>query len=447
MHAFDTLGGFKAAVHQSIVDHYQLAGPLMEALFGGTPLVYVVYPRGLGNYAVYHGALHTPAPAHLRTIDVPQAQGLTTYIAFAPRAVEWLLAHTSTVEFHGWGCAAEDPTIARFGRILLELDREHGAPLIEAVHVVRERLREAGLQAVPLLQSTRGLALWIPLAGVRYAPLLGWLNAFCAAVARDNPLLFSLEPNTVASGRVHLHVSSNAPGRNSGLPYSLRGDAELHVAAPVEWDELGALTPIAAKDFPARLSATGDLFRRQTEAIGLQQLPELEPHRSFDAADSPQHRRPIESHGRILQAAAEILADGKPRDAQTILTEAVARRLLPPDTKQKYVYTALLEYIVRSSGHGHKPFLVQDVDRRFRVNEPLDEWPAADLPPLPPPDAATLALIDRLESTGRGSDPTAFELAVCDAFAHLGFIATHVGGYQNPDGYADAPLGVDGYRT
>ena len=36
---------------------------------------------------------------------------------------------------------------------------------------------------------------------------------------------------------------------------------------------------------------------------------------------------------------------------------------------------------------------------------------------------------------------------MCDAFAALGFVATHVGGSAAPDGYLDAPLGVNGYRV
>lgn len=156
---------------------------------------------------------------------------------------------------------------------------------------------------------------------------------------------------------------------------------------------------------------------------------------------------PIEPHGHTLRAVATILQDGKSRDVKQILAEAVARGLLPPQTKQKWIYTALLEYIVRTSGHGHKPFVVQDSDRRFRLNEPRDDWPAIEPPPAPPLDPSTHALIDRLAQTAHGSDPAAFEIAVCDAFAHLGFVATHVGGHDDPDGYADAPLGALGYRT
>ena len=52
-----------------------------------------------------------------------------------------------------------------------------------------------------------------------------------------------------------------------------------------------------------------------------------------------------------------------------------------------------------------------------------------------------------MHATGNGDDPTAYEVAVCDAFAALGFLSTHVGGKGAPDGYADAPLGTLGYRV
>ncbi|MGA8534431.1 MAG: hypothetical protein WB615_10025 [Candidatus Tumulicola sp.] len=59
-----------------------------------------------------------------------------------------------------------------------------------------------------------------------------------------------------------------------------------------------------------------------------------------------EHARPIEPQGHTLRAVAAILQDGKPRDVKQILAEAVARGLLPPETQQKWIYTALLEYIV-----------------------------------------------------------------------------------------------------
>lgn len=434
-----------------IAAHYRIAVPLMTQSFARTPLVCAVYPRGLGGSMVWKGPLRVAPPAGAPTCDVPTAHGMRTYLAFSAPAVEWLISHESAVEFHGWGCTPPDPMRARFARVLLELDKQHRDALPQAATALRDLLQRSNLRAIPLMQGTRGMALWIPLAGgPSYPAVRAWLHALCVQAAAADPALFSLEPNTHVSGRVHLHVGSNAPGRYSALPYSLRGDEDLRMCAPIAWEEVSAAREgdFTARSFFARLAAVGDLFAVQLEQIGAQTLPEPPPPPPSSAvAQRPPHGKPIEPHGRILQAAVAVLEDGRPRDAQTILNQALARHLVPAGTKEKYVYTSLLEYIVRTSGHGHKPLVVQDVDRRFRLNEPKDGWPDLAAPPLPPLDAATTVLVERLGVTAVGDDSTAFEVAVCDAFAHLGFSATHVGGNENPDGYVDAQLGMLGYRA
>ncbi len=64
-----------------------------------------------------------------------------------------------------------------------------------------------------------------------------------------------------------------------------------------------------------------------------------------------------------------------------------------------------------------------------------------------PADDETNALVARLRATVFGGDLTAWETAVCDAFAHLGFRSTHLGGHKTPDAYIDACLGPLGYRV
>ncbi len=146
--------------------------------------------------------------------------------------------------------------------------------------------------------------------------------------------------------------------------------------------------------------------------------------------------------GPIIDAALLVLADGHPRSGDEIWEQARKRGLLL-HTQQKDVYIALVGYIERHSGSGRWSAIVQDVDRRFRLNHPIDDWPDA-LAPLPVRSAVP-DLAERrreLEATQRGTDGAAFELAVCHAFAALGFRTTHVGGNGAPDGYIDAPLGL-----
>jgi len=151
--------------------------------------------------------------------------------------------------------------------------------------------------------------------------------------------------------------------------------------------------------------------------------------------------------GHIIDAALVVLADGHPRTADAIWSEARQRKLLL-HTQQKDVYIALYAYVDRHSGQGRWCTLAQDVDRRFRLNHPLDDWPDSKRPlPQRGPVAGFEKLRHELERTQRGDDATAYELAVCAAFSALGFVVQHVGGNGAPDGYLDAPLGPLWYRT
>lgn len=155
----------------------------------------------------------------------------------------------------------------------------------------------------------------------------------------------------------------------------------------------------------------------------------------------------------LLDAALAILADGKARSADEILAEAVKRGLLDQNQTRKHLYTALSQYIQRALGRGNKPLLVEESDHRFRLNRPMDDWPAIDTTGLAPltvasePPAAAAATIAALKTAADGNDYDAFERAVCTAFELFGFAATHLGGPSAPDGYADALLGELRYRV
>ena len=156
----------------------------------------------------------------------------------------------------------------------------------------------------------------------------------------------------------------------------------------------------------------------------------------------------------MLDAAFSILADGKPRSAEEIFAEGVKRGLFDPAHQtRKYIYTALSQYIQRTLGRGNKPLFVEDPDRRFRLNRPVDDWPDIDTTGLAPlavpatPPAEAVPAIDALRQAASGSDPDAFERAVCAMFELFGFATVHIGGNDAPDGYADALLGELTYRV
>lgn len=192
---------------------------------------------------------------------------------------------------------------------------------------------------------------------------------------------------------------------------------------------------------PDRMPAhVDDAASRALDPERLRRLAErvaLRPHQS-SANDLP---------GRVIDTALLVLADGHPRAGSDIWADARRRHLLAT-TSKKDVYTALVGYIERHSGRGRWPLIVQDIDRRFRLNHPIDDWPDPNhviAGRKPVENVETLR--NDLYKTHRGDDATAYELAVCRAFEALGFVVQHIGGHGAPDGTLDAPLGPLSYRA
>jgi len=411
----------------AVFAYYKMAGPVIEASFGGDPIVYANFPHGFGDRKAYY-----------KITDVP----------LSASKLLWLVHREYALEFHGWAPLATDEDRLRFARILIT----HG-PSFERRRVgalrMREHLHEDGVDGAIVLDGCDGFALWIPLADAPHAAVArAWLHRVCDRAVAADPDLFTTEPNTHDPTRVHLHVTSNARHLHSALPYSLRGAPDLPMVTPIPWesvaDEDAKYEQVYAENFVEYMQGYGDVFSREVKRIGEQRLPDaprpLVTAPDLESLDSA-------THGHCITATIAILEDGKARTADQILAEALARKLVPPATTKKYIYSALIEYIARWLGRGRKPQIVQDAERQFRINEPPDDWPDLVPFPAPQPDTAVDALVARLESTSTGNDPAAFEIACCDVFAHLGFRTQHLGGHANPDGIADAQLGPLAYRV
>ncbi len=443
-----------SAEHERVRAHYASAADWLVHHFGGTPVIAATYPAGLGAEPVYQKDL-AAAPKTIARIDVRTPTGTHVYARLDAHNLTWLVAGKFAVEFHSWSPTTDDPQRAAFARFILA---PHGGASDEAVFaaaaILRDALATEGLQAIAVMDGFRGASLWIPFDdGPEYDRLAPWAHAFASRVALLHPNELTTAPLLKDRGdRVSIGTKSNHPGMGSLLPYALRGTPSLDVALPFGWHDLGKVRngTVTATNFREYQRLFGDVFGRELQRIRRQSFGDRKTGPATNLRTLALAASEPSSHGYIIAAALQVLADGAPHDADDILAQALARNLLPATTTRKYVYTALHEYVERALGAGKIPELVQVAGgTQFRLNEPADLWPAIALPPLPrwlAPEAAE-ALGARLRATSIGGDPAAFEIAACDAFAALGFIATHVGGNGAPDGILAAPLGVDGYRA
>ncbi len=437
-----------AQTHDKIVTHLELVTPLLAKTLGSIPLVYVTYPQGFAGAAVYHRWLDQ-GPATIPTIPVHTVSGTHRYVALSVHNVTWLVKGRFAVELESWSPIATDPQRAAFARIILEpAGTATQADVAAAVLFARAQLQAEGLDGIPILDGGHGFALWIPFNNApNYDTVARWLHRFVAELAAAHPQLLTTENKIANRGnRVALGIRTNHPGMMSILPYCLRGSTRLPIALPLLWSEVGNVHngDITVENFPAWLAANGDRFATLSASLAAQNLPtQTKPLQVLAPENAP-------GSDHVLAAALRVLADGKPRDAESILAAAIAQGWLTADVTRKHLYTDLYEYVTRTLGAGKKPEIIRDeASKLFRLNQPVDAWPDIALPPAPRwlDDTAIELLIERVSAAATGPDPTAFETSVCEAFAALGFAATHIGGNAAPDGTLDAKLGERGYRV
>lgn len=246
------------AVQPRVLAHYELVGPLIEASLGQTPIVFANYPDGFEQPALFH----------------------VTTVPLAVRKLLWLVHREYAMEFYTWAPSVLDMERLRFGRILLEAPPGVAFERVKlAALAMRALLLDAAkLQAVPLLDGGTGIALWVPLADEPLADILRkWLHGLCSRAVELHADLLSTSYNTHHDGRVHLHVSSNAAGHYSAVPYSLRAQG-LTVCTPIHWEELDSLVgadEFHIGDIKARLGRCGDVFADAVKAAEGQTLPEM----------------------------------------------------------------------------------------------------------------------------------------------------------------------------
>jgi DNA primase len=455
------------AISQADTDlllHYAVAGPLMERIFGAIPFVWSTLPAGFTGPTIFHGPLSPHTKPKAPVVDVPSAAGVHRYPALSTERIEGLVRH-GAVELYSWSPTAADPTRLRFARILLEAaSPEEWLKLEDGLDAVEGVLYDAGIKSLRVYDGGSGVALWIPFCdSPRYDDVRAWLHAQCAQAVLRNPNTVTLEPNSHGGPPVHLHVQSNAIGRFSVLPYSVRAVPGFPVAIPIDVDSIDDESGdfpyvngnVLAADFERWMQDHPDPFTAQDEAFYVQRFGDRAPQAQHFVVTRPDVA-PTEgtpkhgSHGPIVSACMAVLQDGLSHTADEILEIALKRGLLDASATKKYLYTSLIEYIARAKGNGRKPAIVQNGDRSFRINEPPDEWPAFPEEPAKESTTQIAALIERLNQSATAvgiAAAAAFEEAVCDAFEALGFATTHLGGQKAPDGYADAPLGPLSYRT
>jgi DNA ligase D len=228
------------------------------------------FPDGLAGDKVHQKRVPNGAPPWLGTVRVefPRYNRHADELCVTqPAEVIWAV-QMSTVEFHPWNSRRADTEQPDEWRIDLDPMPDCGFGTVRRVaQVAREVLDELGIVAYPKTSGGRGLHIY-----VRIEPRWGFGDVRRAALAFAREVERRAPKDVTTTwwrkdrdpAALFIDYNQNARDHTIASAYSVRGNAEATVSAPISWDEVASVEPreFTVRTVPARFAELGDLHER-----------------------------------------------------------------------------------------------------------------------------------------------------------------------------------------
>jgi len=225
------------------------------------------FPEGVAGEKVHQKRVPAGAPPWLETVRVefPRYQRHAHELCVTePAAVIWAV-QMSTVEFHPWNSRRADTEKPDEWRIDLDPGPACDFATVRRVaQVAHEVLDELGAVGWPKTSGGRGLHVY-----VRIPPRWGFSDVRRAALAFAREVERRAPDDVTTTwwrkdrdpAQLFVDYNQNARDHTIACAYSVRGNPEGTVSAPIAWDELDAVEPgdLTIATVPARYAARGDL--------------------------------------------------------------------------------------------------------------------------------------------------------------------------------------------
>jgi DNA ligase D len=217
-----------------------------------------------GGDAFFQKRAPRGAPDYVQTVEIRFPSGRTAdEISPTEVAVVGWAAQMGTITFHPWPVRRDD--VEHPDELRIDLDPQPGTDFEDAVRVAGEARRlldELGYRGFPKTSGGRGVHIY-----VRIEPRWTFTDVRHAAIAFGRELERRL-PGQVTTNwwkeergeRIFVDYNQNARDRTIASAYSIRPKPGAPVSAPVDWDELGHITPeqFTVATMPARFAEVGD---------------------------------------------------------------------------------------------------------------------------------------------------------------------------------------------
>jgi bifunctional non-homologous end joining protein LigD len=259
-----------------VADYYVRVAEVMVPHVRDRPLTQHRWPDGLGGEDFWHKQIPKYFPEWIERVEVETNRGPQQQVLANDPAVLAYLANQNCITPHTWMSRRDrlnEPDL-----IVFDLDpateRDFGA-VRAAARLVREILTDLGL--VPFVKTTgsKGLHVTVPIRPERdFESVHGFTAALAGVLVAEDPGRLTTEfYKRKREGRIFVDIHRNAYAQTAVPPYAVRARAGAPVATPIEWDELGRVTPsrFTIRNLDRRLKQRGDPWagmHRRARSLG-----------------------------------------------------------------------------------------------------------------------------------------------------------------------------------
>jgi bifunctional non-homologous end joining protein LigD len=244
------------------------------------PAILVRYPNGISEEGFYQQNVKD-LPDFVKTLKLKNQAGRTlNYVIYSDLASLLYLVNLGTIAQNPWHSRTRNLDEPDY--VVIDLD-PHGAPftnVLKVALVVRDVLRDLGVNGYPKTSGSSGIHVYIPISrGHDYGEAARFAERVSNRVASLAPKVATVERKigNRKRGQVYVDWQQNARGKSAASVYSVRARPMATVSAPVTWDEIATgfeLSDFTMETVPPRLKGKGDLFEGLLK--DRQRLPRLD---------------------------------------------------------------------------------------------------------------------------------------------------------------------------
>ncbi len=260
---------------RDLVDYYLSVGDGIVNALRERPCMMHRFPEGISGEKVHQKRVPHGAPPWLETVRVtfPRYNRTADELCVTELAHVIWAVQMSTVEFHPWTSRRADTEKPDEWRIDLDPGPECPWERVQRVtHVAHEVLDELGAVGWPKTSGGAGMHVY-----VRIEPDWGFKDVRRGALAFAREVERRMPDDVTTTwwrrdrdpAALFIDYNQNARDHTIAAAYSVRGNPEGTVSAPITWDEVDDVEPgdFTIATMPDRYAAKGDLHAGIDDAV------------------------------------------------------------------------------------------------------------------------------------------------------------------------------------